>query len=40
MLVKHGLTGLSSVFEQDYAHPEDIKQMKKFKPGSKFDVYS
>jgi len=35
--LKHGLTGLSNVFEQDYANTNDIKHSK-FKPGPKFDV--
>lgn len=33
--LKHGLTGLSNVFEQEYANLEDIKSGK-FKPGTKF----
>lgn len=33
--LKHGLTGLSKVFEQEYANEQDIKQGK-FKPGTKF----
>jgi hypothetical protein len=33
--LKHGLTGLSKVFEQEYANVEDIKNGK-FKPGTKF----
>ena len=35
--LKHGLTGLSNVFEQDYANNNDIKPSK-YKPGPKFDV--
>lgn len=35
--LKHGLTGLSNVFEQDYANTNDIKPYK-YKPGPKFDV--
>ncbi len=35
--LRHGLTGLSSVFEQDYAGDQQIKTSK-YKPGSKFDV--
>ncbi|MFN7489111.1 MAG: hypothetical protein ACK5OS_05990 [Chryseotalea sp.] len=35
--LKHGLTGLSNVFEQDFANNSDIKHSK-FKPGPKFDV--
>lgn len=33
--LKHGLTGLSSVYEQEFAHETDIKTGK-FKPGKKF----
>lgn len=35
--LKHGLTGLAEVFEQEYANVEDIKQGK-FIPGTKFGV--
>jgi hypothetical protein len=35
--LKHGLTGLAKVFEQEYANEEDIK-VGKFKPGTKFGV--
>lgn len=35
--LKHGLTGLSNVFEQEYANIEDIK-IGKFKPGTKFGI--
>jgi hypothetical protein len=35
--LKHGLTGLSNVFEQEYANETEIKSGK-FKPGSKFGV--
>lgn len=35
--LRHGLTGLSSVFEQDYAGDQQIKTSK-YKLGSKFDV--
>lgn len=33
--LKHGLTGLSNVFEQEYANETDIK-VGKFRPGKKF----
>lgn len=33
--LKHGLTGLSKVFEREYANVEEIKAGK-FKPGAKF----
>ncbi len=33
--LKHGLTGLSKVFEQEYANESEIKDGK-FKPGTKF----
>ena len=33
--LKHGLTGLSKVFEQEYGNEQDIKDGK-FKPGTKF----
>jgi hypothetical protein len=35
--LKHGLTGLSRVFEQEFASPADVK-MGKFRPGTKFAV--
>jgi hypothetical protein len=35
--LKHGLTGLSKVFDQEYGNVEDIK-LGKFKPGTKFVV--
>lgn len=35
--LKHGLTGLSKVFEQEYGNQEDIKTGK-FKPGTKFEI--
>jgi hypothetical protein len=35
--LKHGLTGLAKVFEQEYGNEEDIKKGK-FKPGTKFCV--
>lgn len=33
--LKHGLTGLSNVFEQEFGNPEDVRTGK-FKPGTKF----
>lgn len=33
--LKHGLTGLAEVFEQEYGNEEDIRKGK-FKPGTKF----
>lgn len=35
--LKHGLTGLSKVFEQEYANEQDIMNGK-FKPGTKFET--
>jgi hypothetical protein len=35
--LKHGLTGLSNVFEYEYGNETDIK-IGKFKPGTKFGV--
>ncbi len=35
--LKHGLTGLSNVFEQEYANIENIRRGK-FRPGSKFET--
>jgi hypothetical protein len=35
--LKHGLTGLLKVFEQEYGNEEDIK-VGKFKPGTRFET--
>lgn len=35
--LKHGLTGLSNVFEQEYANIEDIRTGR-YKPGTKFET--
>lgn len=35
--LKHGLSGLSNVFEHEYGNVEDIKKGK-FKPVTKFEI--
>lgn len=35
--LKHGLTGLSEIYEQEYGNTSDVK-VSKFKPGTKFET--